>query len=143
MPALAASDADFAKLVDAFRAEMGGPDRNRRFQRMFEVLMDAWEQGTIADDAVEPFDRFAERVRSALESITSSGGRGTIAVFTSGGPIGACVQTVLDAPRRAALRLNWRVKNASMTELIFSRGRISLESFNSAGHLAPTLRSFR
>jgi hypothetical protein len=41
------------------------------------------------------------------------------------------------------LRLNWRVKNASLTEFIFSKGRISMEYFNACSFLAVPLRTFR
>jgi broad specificity phosphatase PhoE len=143
LPALAARDAEFARLVGEFQSAAGRPDRNRYFQRMFEVLMDQWEQGSVTHEAVEPFGAFHERVRGAFGSITSRGGSRRVAVFTSGGPIGVCTQEVLEAPRKTALRLNWRVKNASLTEMVFSEGRASLEYFNVVEHLAPALRTFR
>jgi broad specificity phosphatase PhoE len=143
MPALAASDEAFAKLVTDFQAAAARPDRNRYFQRMFETLMDRWEEGALAQDGVEPFAAFHERVRAAFRMVTSQGGSRRVAVFTSGGPIGVCTQVVLDAPPRAALRLNWRVRNASLTEMIFSEGRTSLESFNVDHYLESRLRSFR
>lgn len=143
LPALAARDDAFKALVDAFQTGLGGADRNRHFQRMFEVLMDAWERGGIDADGVEPFDAFHSRVGRALTAMLERGGNRRIAVFTSGGPIGVCVQSTLGAPRGAALRLNWRVKNASLTEFIFSKGRISMEYFNACSFLAAPLRTFR
>jgi broad specificity phosphatase PhoE len=143
MPALRERDAEFAKLVDEFEQGVSRPDRNRYFQRMFEVLMAAWQRGAVDADGVEPFAAFHDRVRTAFEAITSRGGRRTVAVFTSGGPIGVCVQTVLEAVPMTALRLNWRVKNASLTELVFSEGRVSLEYFNAVDYLPKHLRTFR
>jgi len=143
LPELAARDSEFARLVGEFQAAAGRPDRNRYFQRMFEFLMDQWEQGSVSHDAVEPFSAFHERVRGAFGGIISRGGSRRVAVFTSGGPIGVCTQEVLEAPRKAALRLNWRVKNASLTEMVFSEGRASLEYFNGVEYLAPALRTFR
>jgi len=66
-------------------------------------------------------------------------------VFTSGGPIGVCVQLALQAPKETAMRLNWRVKNGSLTEFAFSGAhRLSLDSFNETPHLdAAALQSFR
>jgi broad specificity phosphatase PhoE len=66
-----------------------------------------------------------------------------VAVFTSGGPIGVCVQSALQAPRAVALRVNWRVKNASLTEFVFSKGRLSLEYFNHVFYLDKDLQTFR
>jgi len=143
MPALRGRDSEFAKLVDEFEQGVSRPDRNRYFQRMFEVLMAAWQGGTVEADAVEPFAAFHDRVQTAFQGITARGGRRTVAVFTSGGPIGVCVQTVLEAVPMTALRLNWRVKNASLTEFVFSEGRVSLEYFNVVDYLPKHLRTFR
>jgi broad specificity phosphatase PhoE len=129
--------------VEAFRDGQASADRNRHFQRMFEVLMAEWERGAVEDVDVEPFVAFYERVSSAMTRLTASGGNRAVFVFTSGGPIGVCVQRVLEAPRSMALKLNWRVKNCSLTEFVFSSGRISLESFNALPHLTRDEHSFR
>ncbi len=134
-PKLAAREPSFAALVEDFQTRADRPDRNRYFQRMFEVLMKSWAEGLVADVQVESFDAFHERVRRAFDEMTSSSGRGRVVVFTSGGPIGVGVQRALDAPPMSSLRLNWRVKNASVTEFVFSEGRISLESFNVVEHV--------
>ena len=54
-------------------------------------------------------------------------------------------QTVLKAPAAAALELNWRIRNASLTTLLFSGPRLSLDGFNALPHLAdrPDLVTFR
>jgi broad specificity phosphatase PhoE len=143
MPELVSRDAAFGALFTDFQARAASPDRNRFFQRMFEVLMERWEKGAIEHPAVEPFAAFHGRVRTALDAILSRGGNRRVAVFTSGGPIGVCVQRVLDAPSHTALRLNFRVKNASLTEMVFSGGRVSLDRFNGVEHFDAELRTFR
>ncbi len=50
-----------------------------------------------------------------------------MAVFTSAGPIGVMLQTVLCAPEQIAIELHWRIRNCSMTELVFTRDRVSLD----------------
>jgi broad specificity phosphatase PhoE len=143
LPELRGRDQEFKKLVDEFEQAAARPDRNRYFQRMFEVLMAAWQRGDVAVESVEPFAHFQRRVADAFRAVTGRGGRRSVAVFTSGGPIGVCMQTALEAAPMTALRLNWRVKNASVTEFVFSEGRISLECFNVVEHLTPSLRTFR
>jgi broad specificity phosphatase PhoE len=65
-------------------------------------------------------------------------------LFTSGGPIGVLVQTALNAPDRAFLEVNWRVRNCSVSEFVFSADRLSLDSFNTIPHLTDDrLRTFR
>lgn len=143
LPELRGRDVEFERLVGEFEEAAARPDRNRYFQRMFEVLMAAWQRGDVAVDSVEPFARFYERVAGAFRAMTGRGGRRSVVVFTSGGPIGVCVQAALEASPMSALRLNWRVKNASLTEFVFSEGRISLDCFNAVEHLPAPLRTFR
>jgi broad specificity phosphatase PhoE len=144
-PALAERDQQFARLTEDFRANAESRERNRYFQRMFELLMDCWVSGEIAVDGVEAFEAFHDRVTRARADILERAGSRKVAVFTSGGPIGVCVQLTLQSPKPIALRLNWRVKNCSLTELMFSgTSRLSLDSFNTTPHLdSDELLSFR
>jgi broad specificity phosphatase PhoE len=143
-PVLAGRDDNYAKLASDFRERSQAPDRNRFFQRMLEALMDQWISGAVSAPGVETFEEFHARVSSAREEILEAPGSRTVAVFTSGGPIGVCVQLALRSPREVALRLNWRVKNGSLTEFMFSTGgRLSLDCFNATPHLSAELQSFR
>jgi len=144
-PALEASDPAFAKLAQAARAALGTPEQNRHFQRMFEVLMAAWVDGATAAEGVEPFDAFYGRVIAARDRIMAGPGGRHVAVFTSGGPIGANVVASLQAPAGQTVRVNWRVRNASLTEFTFSSARLSLDSFNALPHLTdhPELLTYR
>ena len=146
-PQLAERDAQFRMLVEATGG--GDPDRNRRFQKMFEALMNRWITGEFHSDEVEPWRTFRDRVQRGLRRITSGAGprpaKGRrVAAFTSGGPIGVAVQIALNAPDRTGLEVNWRVRNCSLTEFVFSGERLSLDSFNAIPHLDdPALRTFR
>lgn len=125
-------------------AEATGPDRHRRFQRMFEAVMTRWVSGELADPAVESWIDFRERVRGALRIMTAGNRPGRrVVAFTSGGPIGVAVQTALGAPDPSAIEVNWRVRNCSLTEFLFSRERFSLDCFNAVPHLDAALLSFR
>jgi broad specificity phosphatase PhoE len=109
---------------------------NRELQRQFEAMMPLWIAGKVTSPDLESWPAFVDRVRRGLRDIIGSEGPSRrVAVFTSGGPIGVAVQTVLEAPDRAAIEINWRVKNCSLTEFVFTRGRISLDSFNATPHL--------
>ncbi len=143
LPLLSERDGEVKKLAEEFQAAAGKPDRNRYFQRLFEALMDAWQTGDVESPEVESFAAFHERVRSAFRAIISRGGSRRVAVFSSGGPIGVCMQEALEAPPRISLRINWRVKNASTTEMTFSEGRVSVDSFNGVLYFPPELRTYR
>lgn len=142
--ALAERDAAYATLVADFERNAGARDRNRYFQRMFEALMERWVSGEAQDESVESFAAFHGRVRAARDAILQQDGSRNVMVFTSGGPIGVCVQLALQAPERMAVQINWRVKNGSITEMVFGKDRLSLDSFNATPHLeGRELESFR
>ena len=144
-PALAKEDKNFATLLEMkFHGETTA-DKARSFQRMFEPLLIHWLNAEAALDGLESWAAFQIRVQSGLRQITDRPGSGReVAVFTSGGFIGTAVQLVLGAPVRAALELNWRIRNASLTEFVFSRDRISLDAFNAIPHHTdPELATYR
>jgi len=58
-----------------------------------------------------------------------------VALFTSGGFIGTSVRLALDTPDPMALEVNWRVRNCSLTEFVFTKDRFTLDSFNALPHL--------
>ncbi|WP_278911996.1 histidine phosphatase family protein [Deinococcus wulumuqiensis] len=142
-PLLARQDAEFAALVGAFREHRDSPERNRHFQRLLEALAAAWQAGRVTHPEVEGWADFRARVRDALGDVLRLPSGTVAVVFTSGGVIGLAVALALDAPDASALRLNWRVKNGSLTRLTFGGGRLSLDTFNEEGHLPPDLRSWR
>jgi broad specificity phosphatase PhoE len=109
---------------------------NRELQKQFETMMPLWMAGKLESSGVESWHVFHERVRRGLQAIIEfEGPSRRVVVFTSGGPIGVAVQTVLQAPEQIAIEVNWRIKNCSLTEFVFTRGRISLDSFNATPHL--------
>lgn len=109
---------------------------NRELQQRFEEAMPQWLAGTLQVPDLETWQAFRERVQSGLRSIIEKDGASRrVAVFTSAGPIGVAIQTVLGAPDRVAIDLNWRIRNCSLTEFVFTRARVSLDSFNATPHL--------
>ena len=142
--ALAAADPAFAALRQAYLDNRHGEERNKHFQRMFEPLMSAWFRSEYALEQVEAAGAFFGRVETVLAAIfNESASNQNVAVFTSGGVIGTAVQTITQAPRPMALELNWRVRNSSLTEFLYSRGRASLDLFNATPHLPAALVSYR
>ncbi len=135
VPALAERDRRVAVLNDAFQAAHDPEDRNRSFQRMFEIVMTAWARGEVPLEGVEPWPTFRARVRESLQRVMSGGSNRRLAVFTSGGPIGLSVQAAMLAPDRTFLEVNWRLRNCSLTEFVFSGDRFTLDAVNCVPHL--------
>lgn len=135
-PDLARQDANFAELAQRFRQSDDGIGRARSFQKMFEVLLTHWLTLEQALENLESWSIFRERVQRGLRLVMDAPGRSRrVAMFTSGGFIGTAVHLAMGAPDRAALELNWRIRNCSLTELIFTHDRLTLDSFNSIAHL--------
>jgi broad specificity phosphatase PhoE len=137
-PMLALRDPAFAELAAGYRATGDEQRRSRAFQRMFEALLTYWQDassdGTI--DGVESWPAFSDRVQRGLGRITNQPGQGRrVAAFTSGGFIGTAVGLVLSVPDRNCLELNWRLRNCSLTHLVFAPGRVTLDDFNTLPHL--------
>ncbi len=144
-PDLARRDHTFAELVATFRASAEERERLRTFQRMFEALLAHWLAAPATLEAVEAWPTFRARVQRALRVLTERPGRGRrVAAFTSGGFIGTAVCLALAAPDRTTLELNWRLRNCSLTRLVFSPGRLTLDEFNTVPHLTdPALWTYR
>ena len=102
---------------------------------MFERLLRHWQTTGAEAEALESWRAFSERVARGLKQIVNRPGAGRrVAAFTSGGFIGTAMQQVLGAPDQVALEINWRIRNGAVTEFVFARERITLDSFNSVAH---------
>ena len=106
-------------------------------RNVFNEMVPQWIRG--------PWKHLRWKHGGLLTSASSAGCAGfwkravpaaAIVVFTSGGPIGVAVQTVVGAKEPMAMELNWRIRNCSLTEFIFTRTRVSLDGFNATPHLS-------
>ncbi|MEX2169258.1 MAG: histidine phosphatase family protein [Pirellulales bacterium] len=132
-------------LVADYRNSTIPEQTQRAFQRLFEAMCHLWcacEPGT---ESIESWDSFRSRVETGLRRILERPGKNrTIAVFTSVGNITAVLGAVLKCTPTQAFELGWRLKNCSVTELIFSGNRITLDQFNTVAHLPdPGTWTFR
>jgi broad specificity phosphatase PhoE len=114
----------------------GSPDGRRAFQQIFEIVLERWLEDPSPGPGIESFQRFQERVIAGIEKIRSEYASGkTVAVFTSGGAIAVSLKHALDLSGQKAMNLQWIIKNASITEFTYSRGRFTLAGFNQTPHL--------
>jgi broad specificity phosphatase PhoE len=117
----------------------------RSFQRLFESICHLWSAAAPGTESIETWSNFQTRVESELRRILTSGGASrTIGVFTSVGNITVALGLVLGCSPTQAFELGWRLKNCSVTELIFSGKRMTLDRFNCLAHLTdPSTWTFR
>ena len=128
-------DDRLTELKRAAEEARGTPEENRHFQRLLEAAMLLWMNGDLASEHIEPWPAFRERVTAAVERVMAGPAARRVAVFTSGGAIGFTVHLATKAPARTFLDVNWRVRNLSVSEFLFDRDRLTLDSFNCIGHL--------
>jgi broad specificity phosphatase PhoE len=145
VPELVKTDARIRDLHDAFQRAQNPEEKRKTFQRMFETVIGKWVDGEIPLRGVESWPEFCARVNRGLSKFTSSGMRGErVAIFTSGGPIGAAMQRALNLSPRDTLRITWMSRNCSYSEFLCSGERFTLSSFNAFPHLDdPSLLTYR
>ena len=136
LPQLMEQDDRYHQLQAAFTSSETSADKHKNFQKLFEAITAKWVRGEVLSPEVEPFTDFHARVRRGLERATAGAGSGRrVAVFSSGGAISVSVQLAAKSPEHAVIEFNWRIRNCSLNEMIFSKDRFSLDTFNAIPHL--------
>lgn len=125
--------ADHQQLVAALRAQT---DPRRSFQSLFAAAMARWCGGEFDHEYSETWAAFQARCRAAAHAAAErADGAGNVWVFTSGGPIAAVVQGLLELSDAQAMRLSWTLVNTGVTQLHLARGGLRLSTFNGHAHL--------
>lgn len=126
------------------RSMCGSSERSQMdLMRDYDSTCRAWSLGELKIEGRLSIDEFRREVGTWFAHITQrsrSSGQHIVAV-TSAGVIAALVCEVLDLPNEKWHSLLRVIRNASLTEFLFSKGKSSLLTFNSVGHLSDTLRS--
>ena len=112
----------------------------KNYLRIFHFFMELWAEGNLAvphPKHLEDWKSFRQKVSRGVEKIISDPSRGiTVGVFTSGGTISATLGHVLEMTNeKRIIELNGKVKNTAISEFLFSKGKITLQSFNEMAHL--------
>ncbi len=145
LPELIETDSDIRGMHQAFKGSQTRPEQFKTFQRIFEVVIGRWAEGSIPLDGIEPWPDFCSRVQSGLSQLQSNGSRGQqIAIFSSGGPVGVAMQRALGLSTEATLKTAWMVRNCAYSEFVFSAGRFTLSSYNATPHFTdPEFITYR
>lgn len=117
-----------------------GVDRKEKIRRTLLIYQQGtrlWVRGELeTPKGLESWAAFRSRIESGTDKILGAGTPGQrAAAFTSGGATAAMVGHTLGLDDEKILALSWRVRNAALTEFLFSSRGLSLDSFNSTPHL--------
>lgn len=124
-------------IMQRILADRAGASRREQLDRYLDEL-DAWGRGGRDESGCETRAAFGARVTDWFEQACAGVATGErVLVVTSAGVVAFLVSEVLHAPPSAWGQLLRTMRNASITELLVSRGRRSLASFNSTAHLPP------
>lgn len=127
---------DFLSVLAVHPHDYGPEPTKAEFQRLFEDATQAWIAGADRPYA-ETFDGFAARTRDALARTVALAEQGTVAVFSSGGPIAWAVAEVLAEGGSSDLwtRLNRMAVNSALTRLVAGSRGVNLLTYNDQSHL--------
>jgi broad specificity phosphatase PhoE len=127
---------DFLSVLAVHPHEFGPEPTKAEFQKLFEAATAAWIAGADRDYA-ETFADFTARAHDALERTVALAEQGTVAVFSSGGPIAWAVSEVLADGGSSDLwtRLNRMSVNAALTRLVSGSRGLNLLTYNDQSHL--------
>ena len=148
---------DHTQVVERFRPEWADRDRMAQdlaafpkpataFQQVFEQAMGRWVGGEHDADYSESWSDFRKRVLTALDDLIEYVDGGNVLVSTSGGPIAVIAQHLLQLTDRKTLEMNSVIANSSVTRVLYSGPRRTLQVFNNFSHLEaedPSLVTFR
>lgn len=111
----------------------------RAFHVLFAAAMTRWMEGDHDAEYRESWAGFRYRCTAALDRLIAAAGPSrTILVFTSGGPIAAICQHLLELPDRSALNLNLSLVNGGVTAVLYRPGRKSVSYLNNFAYLEQT-----
>ena len=145
LPALAwpgLNEYDSEAVIAAIHPEkLKKPDTPELYRHHFRLLRDGltqWMQGRVEPIGMPPYADFVSGVTSALDHVRTHHD-GNVLVVSSGGPISTAVGQILGTPPESTIEMNLRIRNSSVTELLFNSKRCMLLTYNTLPHLdAPT-----
>ena len=143
---LAELDPRFEKMVSNYRSAKEPHEIQKSFQILFESTVRLWTENRINSPGCEPWEIFHSRVQEGIRKIISSDtGSESILVVSSVGPLSVILKQALELSITKALELGWRLRNASVSHLLFKGERITVDHFNSVSHLLekPEMITYR
>lgn len=111
--------------------------------RDYDATCRAWANGEVRIPGRLSLGEFREQLRDwlSLHTQAQQASGQTQLVVTSAGSIAALVCEVMNLPNSSWYSLLRVIRNASLTEVLYSKGKVSLLSFNGVNHLPPHLNT--
>ena len=108
-----------------------GLSSSKDYQKVIDAVFNYWVSPACADPRIQSWAEFSGGTRQAIaDIIQGQGGGKTVAIFTSGGTLATIVAQVLGLGGEKTYQFYEPVLNCSVTQLFYSRYKISLSYFN-------------
>ena len=111
------------------------PEDIRNHFRLLRDGLGAWMHGKTAPLGMPSYAEFLSGVTAVLDEIRNDHFEKNVLIASSGGPISTAVGHVLGASHEGTIDLNLRIRNSSVTEIVFTPRRHSLLTYNTLPHL--------
>lgn len=113
-----------------------GLKSSKDYQKVIDAVFNYWVSPACNDTRIQSWAEFSGNARQAVADVMQQQGGGkTIGIFTSGGTLATIVAQVLGLGGEGTYQLYEPVFNCSVTQLFYSRGKISLSYFNDCSFL--------
>lgn len=110
-------------------------DPKKEFASLFAQAIARWQSERHNDDYPETWTQFKTRVKNALQvALAQCENSQQFVVFTSGGPISAIAQHLLNLPDTQMLNLNWTLANCGVSKVVKTPNRVILSTLNEHSH---------
>jgi len=113
--------------------------------KIFELFMKEYASGryTFQHESIQSWEDFRIETKKGISKILERTSNGeTIGVFTSGGTKSSIIGDSLTISEEKIAELNLVIKNASFSQLLFSKNRLNVLSLNETPHLPNNLITF-
>ena len=111
------------------------PEDIRNHFRLLRDGLAAWMQGKSAPQGMSSYPEFLAGVTTALDEIRNEHFGKNVLIASSGGPISTAVGHILGTSHEGTIDLNLRIRNSSVSEIVFTPRRHSLVTYNTLPHL--------
>ena len=111
------------------------PEGIRNHFRLLRDGLAAWMHGKSAPQGMASYPDFLAGVTTALDEIRNEHFGKNVIIASSGGPISTAVGHILGASHDGTIDLNLRIRNSSISEIVFTPRRHSLVTYNTLPHL--------
>jgi broad specificity phosphatase PhoE len=113
-----------------------GLSSSKDYQKVIDAVFNYWVSPACEDPRIQSWADFSGGTRQAIaDIIRDQGGGKTIGIFTSGGTLATIVAQVLGLDGAQTYQFYEPILNCSVTQLFYSRSRISLSYFNDCSFL--------